>query len=380
MSDTMNNNSASKYYVLFVDDEEKTRKAFSRLFSEEFKILLAGDGAEGFEVFQERGDEIGVIITDQKMPRETGVQFLSKVAAINDDIVRILSTAYAELDAAVAGVNEGGIYRYVTKPWDVPELEITLRRAMELFELRKAQSTQAHSSSLNIGDLILGERVTGLALSSASSAVPSLSCSLPASTSFLGFLGTDGLGAGDSPNWVARYQTQYQFFLNAFENGVEALNDQTPLDWSRASPPSAAIQAAAIGCDGIKLASGGNDSNIWPGPAPVLSETLRPLLVSLSKLLADIPGGTCELKANFKTVDFIFSGTPLRGGLITLATDPDSNPLLSELLVACLQVEAAGGRISILPGYEGLAIRLGFEEGSDKSNPGLVAASQLIEQ
>ena len=106
------------YYILFVDDEEKTRKAFKRLFEDEFKILLASDGAEGYSVFEKHKEEIGVIVTDQKMPRETGVQFLSRVAEIDSQIVRVLSTAYAELDAAIAGVNEAGIYRYVTKPWD----------------------------------------------------------------------------------------------------------------------------------------------------------------------------------------------------------------------------------------------------------------------
>ena len=91
------------------------------------------------------------------MPRETGVQFLTKVAEVDTDVVRILSTAYAELDAAVAGVNEGGIYRYVTKPWDVPELEITLRRAMELFSLRKQQATQNSSGNLDVDQLLLNQ-------------------------------------------------------------------------------------------------------------------------------------------------------------------------------------------------------------------------------
>lgn len=378
MSDNADTKTFGNYYVLFVDDEEKTRKAFSRLFSEEFKILLAGDGAEGFEIFQERGDEIGVIVTDQKMPRETGVQFLSRVSALNDDVVRILSTAYAELDAAVTGVNEGGIYRYVTKPWDVPELEITLRRAMELFEIRRAQSSQAHSSSLDVQQLLLGERITGLAMSSAAANHPDLNCCLPASTSFLGMLGSEGLGAAEEVDWTARYQTQEEFFRTAFQDSAEALASQTPLDWSRTSPPSAAIQAAAIGCDGIRMAFGGNDSNIWPGPAPLLAETLRPLLVCLSQLLGDLPGGTCEVKANFKTVDFVFSGVPLKSGLNTLATEPDSVPLLAELLRACLHVEAVGGRIGILPSKGNLGIRLGFEENRDDADPGLAAVSQLV--
>ena len=379
MSDKIDTKTTGKYYVLFVDDEEKTRKAFSRLFADEFKILLAADGAEGFEVFQERSDEIGVVITDQKMPRESGVQFLAKVAKANVEVVRILSTAYAELEAAVAGVNEGGIYRYVTKPWDVPELEITLRRAMELFEMRRERSSSAHSSSLDVDEIILNERITWLALSNAAMEQPSLKNALPASTSFLGMLGSEDLGKGEINDWSTRYQSQLSFFRAAFKESADSLSALAPLDWSRCSPPSAAIQAASIGCDGFQMAFGGNDSNIWPGPAPVLAEVLRPLMVAFSKLLSDLPGGSCEVKANFKTVDFHFSGVPLKNGLSLLSSDPESTPLLAELLTACLQVEAVTGRIAILPSEEGLTVRLGFEEGRDDSDLGLAAVSLLAE-
>jgi len=379
MSDKTDTKATGKYYVLFVDDEEKTRKAFSRLFSNEFKILLAADGAEGFEVFQERRDEIGVVITDQKMPRETGVQFLAKVAEADNDVVRILSTAYAELEAAVAGVNEGGIYRYVTKPWDVPELEITLRRAMELFEIRRERSSSDHSSSLDVGEIVLSERVTWLALSSAAMEYPTLKNVLSASTSFLGMLGAEGLGNGDKQDWSACYQAQYTFFHDAFRESASSLETLVPLDWSRCSPLTAAIQTAGIGCDGLRMdAFAGNDSNIWPGPAPLLAEVLRPLMVALSKLLAELPGGTCEIKANFKTVDFHFSGVPLKNGLSLLSSAPNSKSLLFELLSACLQVEAVGGRIAILPSEDALAIRLGFEEGRDDSDLGFAAVSQLM--
>ena len=255
------------FHVLFVDDEEKTRKAFSRLFQDEFKILLAGDGAEGFEIFQERKDEIGVIVTDQKMPRETGVQFLAKVAEIDEDVVRILSTAYAELDAAVSGVNEGGIYRYVTKPWDVPELEITLRRAMELFTLRKRHESQDVSGSLDVDQLVTGTRLTDIAMSQAATA-GNQPAFLPAGSAFLGMLGWQGLGAESGVDWSARYQIQKDFFQGAFQDSADAVSSQTNLDWSRSAPPSAAIQAAAIGCSGINMQPGSSDSSVWPGPRP----------------------------------------------------------------------------------------------------------------
>lgn len=376
MSETSSAPSAGSFHVLFVDDEEKTRKAFARLFQDEFKILLAGDGAEGFEIFQERKDEIGVIVTDQKMPRETGVQFLAKVAEIDEDVVRILSTAYAELDAAVAGVNEGGIYRYVTKPWDVPELEITLRRAMELFTLRKRQATQDVSGSLDIDQLVTGQRVTNLAMSQAA-VIGEQSAFVPAGSVFLGMLGWQGLGAESAVDWAGRYQTQSEFFRAAFQDCAEAISSQSDLDWSRSAPPSAAIQAAAIGCSGINIQSGAADSSIWPGPAPLLSEALRPLMVAFSEMVAQLPGGSCEVKSNFNTVDFEFSGHPLKSGLLQLATDPAATSVLAELLRACVLVEANGGRLSIMPEGEGLTLRLGFEENRETEDLGLSAVKQL---
>ena len=364
------------YYILFVDDEEKTRKAFSRLFQDEFKILLAGDGAEGFEIYQERKDEIGVIITDQKMPRETGVQFLSKVAEQDDDIVRILSTAYAELDAAVAGVNDGGIYRYVTKPWDVPELEITLRRAMELFNLRKRQANQDNSGSLDVDQLLFNQRVAGLAFSQAAvtEGRPTFVC---AGAVFLGMLGWQGLGEEANVDWEARYQIQSEFFNTIFRESADSLSSQSAPDWARSAPPSAAIQAAAIGCSGIELQPGGNDSSVWPGPVPLLSEALRPLMVAFSEMVEQLPGGSCEAKSNFNTVDFHFSGYPLKAGQLQLATDPAGNEILANLLRACILVEASGGKLSLLSGGPGLIVRLGFDQNEVSEEVGLAAVRQL---
>ncbi|MGJ8725142.1 MAG: response regulator [Roseibacillus sp.] len=376
MSDNNTPPSAGNYYVLFVDDEEKTRKAFNRLFGDEFKILLAGDGAEGFEVFQERKDEIGVIVTDQKMPRETGVQFLAKVAEMDDDVVRILSTAYAELDAAVAGVNEGGIYRYVTKPWDVPELEITLRRAMELFNLRKQQASHDSSGNLDVEQLILNQRVSGLAFSQAAATDgrPTFVC---AGSIFLGMLGWQGLGDGGSVDWEARYQAESDFFRTVFRESMETLASQSSLDWSRTAPPSAAIQAAAIGCVGINFQPASNDSSIWPGPAPLLSEALRPLMVAFASMVALLPGGSCEVKSNFNTVDFQFSGHPLKDGQLQLATAPEGAPVLADLLRACVLVEACGGKLALLASAEGLLVRLGFEQDAVPEDVGLAAVQQL---
>ncbi|MDB4296270.1 response regulator [bacterium] len=78
------------------------------------------NGLEAMTIFREQHDDIGVIVTDQRMPNETGTEFLQKAALLKPSVIRILSTAYADVDAAVDSVNKGGVYRYITKPWEVP--------------------------------------------------------------------------------------------------------------------------------------------------------------------------------------------------------------------------------------------------------------------
>ena len=94
--------------------------------------------------------------------------------------------------------------------------------------------------------------MTGLAFSQAA-ADSGQSSLVSAGTVFLGMLGQQGLGETGSIDWAARYQTQNEFFGRIFTDGMNAIQDQSDLDWSRSAPPSAAIQAAAIGCTGINL-------------------------------------------------------------------------------------------------------------------------------
>lgn len=123
----------SAHLVLFVDDEPKIRAHFAKIFGKTFRVILGNDGVAGFEKFCEYEDEIGVIITDQRMPNATGTAFLAKVARRKPGVPLILSTAYADVDAAIAAINEAGVYRYVTKPWDIPGLLSILKEAMEVY-------------------------------------------------------------------------------------------------------------------------------------------------------------------------------------------------------------------------------------------------------
>jgi len=153
-----------RFAILFVDDEANTRKYFRRLFGDKFRILEAGDGVEALQVFRQHADEIGIIVTDQRMPNETGVGFLSKIAGDYPDIIKILSTAYSDIDAAIGSVNHGGIFRYMTKPWDIPQLEVTLRRAMEFFSVKRERDALLGAKMQAMGNVLLSSRLAAFAL------------------------------------------------------------------------------------------------------------------------------------------------------------------------------------------------------------------------
>jgi len=122
-----------KFAILYVDDEEKSLKYFVRAFGEQFRILTATNAQDGLKLLQEHKDEIGLLMTDQRMPGEKGVWLLERARQLKPQMIRILATAYSDMEAAIAAVNTGAIYKYVTKPWDPPELENTLKRGLEFF-------------------------------------------------------------------------------------------------------------------------------------------------------------------------------------------------------------------------------------------------------
>lgn len=161
-----------RYAILFVDDESNTRKYFRRLFGEKFRILEAEDGLQAMKVFREHAGEIGIIVTDQRMPNETGVGFLSKIAGDYPDIIKILSTAYADIDAAIGSVNQGGIFRYITKPWDIPQLEVTLRRSMEFFTVKRERDALLAAKMQAMGNVLLASRLAAFALAPLCARIP----------------------------------------------------------------------------------------------------------------------------------------------------------------------------------------------------------------
>lgn len=120
--------------VLFVDDEENNLKAFRSTFRREMDVLLASSGEEALRILET--EEVHIIISDQRMPNMTGSEFLTIARQRFPRAMRMLLTGFSDLEAVIAAVNEGGIYAYCTKPWDLNDLTLKIKQAYEIHALR----------------------------------------------------------------------------------------------------------------------------------------------------------------------------------------------------------------------------------------------------
>ncbi len=125
----------SSYPILVVDDEPDNLDAFRFNFRRVFQIHTAGSGDEALQLLKEH--DVAVIVTDQRMPRMTGLEFLKAARAVRPDAVGIILTAFTDVDVLIESINLGHVYRYITKPWDAKEVKGVLTQALERYHLRR---------------------------------------------------------------------------------------------------------------------------------------------------------------------------------------------------------------------------------------------------
>jgi two-component system, NtrC family, response regulator AtoC len=124
---------SKRYPILIVDDEQDNLDAFRFNFRKTFDILTANNGAEALAVLEERA--VAVVVTDQRMPKMTGIELLREIRQRHPETVGIILTAYTDVDVLVEAINLGQIYRYITKPWDAKEVRGILQYAIERYHL-----------------------------------------------------------------------------------------------------------------------------------------------------------------------------------------------------------------------------------------------------
>jgi response regulator RpfG family c-di-GMP phosphodiesterase len=123
--------SDKKINLLYVDDEENNLLSFKASFRLKYNVMIANSAAEGMKILENKPVEI--IITDQRMPNMTGIEFLEKVLELYPDPMRILLTGYTDMTAVIDAVNKGKIYHYLTKPWSEELIDETISRAFEAY-------------------------------------------------------------------------------------------------------------------------------------------------------------------------------------------------------------------------------------------------------
>lgn len=124
-----------KIKILYVDDEENNLQAFKASFRRDYKVFIAISAQEAREFL--KTESVDIIITDQRMPEETGVDFLASIIPLYPDPIRILLTGYTDIQAVIDAINKGQVYHYLTKPWEEDYLRTVIKNAFEIYALRK---------------------------------------------------------------------------------------------------------------------------------------------------------------------------------------------------------------------------------------------------
>ena len=118
--------------ILIIDDEADDLKALERTLTTVAQVHSAASGKEGLEILKK--ETVSLIICDQRMPEMTGIEFFKAIKDSHPHIIRIILTGYTDAQDLIEAINEVGLYRYITKPWDNQELKLVIQRALEHFE------------------------------------------------------------------------------------------------------------------------------------------------------------------------------------------------------------------------------------------------------
>lgn len=126
---------SDKINVLYVDDEMDNLTSFKATFRRNFNITTAESAEEAMKILER--ENIHVILSDQRMPKMTGIEFFESIQNIFPTPIRILMTGYTDINAVIDAINRGQVYKYLTKPWIEDDVKIFVEKAFEVYRLRK---------------------------------------------------------------------------------------------------------------------------------------------------------------------------------------------------------------------------------------------------
>ena len=138
-------------HLLVIDDEVEITKSLLRQFRRTYKVHTATSGVDALGIMEK--EPIQVVLSDQRMPGMTGVDFFSKVKDKFPDALKLILTGYSDIEAVVGAINEGQVFRYLTKPWNPLELEIAVKEAFDKHDLiykNKELMKELHDANVNL--------------------------------------------------------------------------------------------------------------------------------------------------------------------------------------------------------------------------------------
>jgi FixJ family two-component response regulator len=356
-------NSNQEKIVLFVDDEEKTRKYFCRLFGDKFNILVANDGMQGLEVFNENIDNIAVVVTDQRMPNMTGSQLLEKVSDLKPSCIRILSTAYADIDTAIEAVNKGGLYQYITKPWEINDLEAAIVRAIDLYSIQQERDALLRQKLSSVEMLASSDRVLSIATMAVfrHEELSHVGEALRALVELAEIGAKDDVkevGIDPSINWRELYR-RHLLFLRTIREGLtdERLCGQS-LDYGQSVPVADVVSPITeeLGC--FQWIGEEKSETGWPGSVESMQAEVRPFLKAITSVMRD--AGVILISQTQGGVEFSLSSRLLAKNLEPLRTatkDAPSDASIA-LCAAFFRMAHAGAMFEVVPEANREMIRL----------------------
>ncbi|MBU0529197.1 sigma-54 dependent transcriptional regulator [bacterium] len=148
--------------ILIVDDEQHVLNSINRTLRHDYNIILSLDGKSALQVLREQ--EISAILADQRMPGLTGSEFFLEAIKIQPDTTRVLITGYSDIKAVIQAVNDGQIFYYIEKPWELDDLKLIMARAVERYQLIKKNKELLHelevtNQQLSIENIVLKKDV-----------------------------------------------------------------------------------------------------------------------------------------------------------------------------------------------------------------------------
>ncbi len=148
-------NTAIDYRLLVIDDEVEVTKTLFRQFRKKYDVYTATNGEDALDIMEK--NDIQVIISDQRMPGMTGVDFFARIKEKYPDSLKLILTGYSDIEAVVGAINDGQVFRYITKPWIPDELESIIKEAFDKYEL--ITKNKRLMRSLELANVNLEEKV-----------------------------------------------------------------------------------------------------------------------------------------------------------------------------------------------------------------------------